>query len=179
MKTFKEYKDTKEYSKIKSFSGYYDIDDETELSEDAIKYIIASIKKGDAKNVIRQSKIILFPDQTFRLKGSVVENCDIFSTPVIITNCTLRNNIIRNCHMFMSTSTVLDECHFRGGAVDIEQSNPIIFNHPDGSIFNPKKNLISFFGYVNSYDYFLKHLDKYPYSDYEADINCIITMGSR
>lgn len=181
MITFAEYKDSEKFQKsIKTHLKTFDIDDESKFSDEAIQALIRAAKKGDGVNVIRNSSIVLFPGISLvRMKDSKIENCEIFHTPFTIDSCRLKDNTIRFCHLFQSKNTTLTECRFFGGQVDIEQSNPLFFNFDNGSIYNPKKDKISFFGFVESYQYFMDRLEEYPFCDYKAELDCLILMGVR
>lgn len=172
-------------TKRKTIVRHYKIDELSEFTSHVLDslYTLAArkirAKVKDEPSVIKNSKLCIFQGSMISLDTSTIEDCEIFHSPINIANCTLKNMSIRNCHLFHSRNTVLSDCKFLGGTKDIEQSHPMVFQFDYGTIVNPKKNYIDFFGYINTYDFFLANLDKYPYSEYSSELNCIITMGTR
>lgn len=164
----------------KRFNEKYVIDSESKFSKKALEQLAKNCKRNIKPSSIKNSKIILFDNNDITLDGSDLNDCYFFGSNVTIKNSNLKEVSIVACPFFKVDGITMGECHFQNGTKEIKQSNPLIFNFEGvGSIMNPEPDKIDFFGYINTYDYFLKRLDEYPYSEYYSELNSIILMGSR
>lgn len=164
----------------KRFNEKYVIDSNSNFSKKALEQLLKNCKRNIKTSYIKNSKIILFDNNDIHLDGSDLNDCYIFGSNVNIKGSNLKEVSIVACPFFKIDGITLGECHFQNGTKEITQSNPLIFNFEGvGSIMNPAPDKIDFFGYINTYDYFLKRLDEFPYCDYQAELNSIILMGSR
>ena len=170
-----KYTDLDEKTKAKLTKNKFIIDDETIFTEEFGEYL--SNCKHTNVNLVRCS--IIISEQDVCLKHCNLTDCDIRYTPVDIVSSSMESVRILNCNFFSIKNSNLNDATFVGGMKEIEQSHPIVYSFPEGTIMNPKPGLIDFFGNIDDYEYFLNRLEEFPYSAYECELQNIIAMGTR
>lgn len=150
------------------------IDSETQFTENFIDWVLKT-KNTDIE--IINSTLLCRNDINFN--NCRIENCFFQFAPFDVINSKLKNVKVYNCNFFSVDGSTLNDSTFIGGVKQIKISHPIVFEFSHGTIMNLQKDMIDFFGFIESYAYFLQNKDVYPYNQYAAEIESIILMGAK
>ena len=135
------------------------------FSLEALQTMWSNCKSNPSKNTFDNCSFVLFSNNNAKIKNSTFKNCTFFGSSLIIEDCDFEDVKVEYCSVFISKHVKLTECTFKNGAKEVQVTNPIIFNFENGSIVNNKPGYIDFFGFTNSYQYFMDRLGAYPYSE--------------
>lgn len=173
-----EFKSKLKQSDREKFETSYNIVD-SKFSNEALSSMLINCLKTDQVSNIINCDITIFPNCSFILENSTLENCKIFGTPCNIRDSKLKDVEVKHCSAFICKDIELEDALFTNGAKFLKCSNPIIFNFEKGSILNISPGNIDFFGYVGSFKFFLDNINNYPYNEYKSELTCIILSGVR
>ena len=152
--------------------------DNTQFNDKFANWLNSLVFKSTVKDItITDSKIVTTPFVS--LKNSVIKNCKVMYSPMVIEDSTIENVNLNNCNYFSIHKSKIKDAVFNGGSYEIVTSNPLMFNFDNGTIFNVSENKINFFGEVDTYEYFMANIEKFPYCEYSNEIESIYLMGYR